>query len=121
MLPDSAKACASSTTSTLQVVGEWWSILILRDCLRGITRFDQFRKNLQISPNLLTRRLQTLADAGLIERRLYCNRPSRYEYMLTERGKDFQIVINAMVDWGSRHFPVAVARTAESATKNDHR
>ncbi|WP_235471377.1 winged helix-turn-helix transcriptional regulator [Herbaspirillum hiltneri] len=88
------------------MVGEWWSILILRDCLRGLTRFDQFQKNLAISPNMLTRRLQTLVDAGLLERRRYCEHPPRHEYILTERGRDFRIVIAAMYDWGSRHLPI---------------
>jgi len=88
----------------MQVVGEWWSVLILRDCLRGLTRFDQFQKNLAISPNMLTRRLQTLVDAGLLERRRYCEHPPRYEYLLTERGRDFRMVIAAMFDWGSRNF-----------------
>jgi len=91
---------------TLQMVGEWWSILILRDCLRGLTRFDQFQKNLAISPNMLTRRLQTLVDAGLLERRRYREHPPRYEYILTERGRDFRIVIAAMYDWGKRNLPV---------------
>ena len=88
----------------MQVVGEWWSILIVRDCLRGLTRFDQFQKNLAISPNMLARRLQTLVDAGLLERRQYREHPPRYEYLLTERGRDFRIVIAAMYDWGSRNF-----------------
>lgn len=88
----------------MQVVGEWWSILIVRDCLRGLTRFDQFQKNLAISPNMLARRLQTLVDAGLLERRQYRQHPPRYEYLLTERGRDFRIVIAAMYDWGLRNF-----------------
>lgn len=88
---------------SMQVVGEWWSILILRDCLRGLCRFDQFQKNLAISPNMLARRLQMLVDAGLLERRQYRQHPPRYEYLLTERGRDFRIVIAAMYDWGSRN------------------
>ena len=89
---------------TMQVVGEWWSILIVRDCLRGLTRFDQFQKNLAISPNMLARRLQTLVDAGLLERRQYRQHPPRYEYLLTERGRDFRTVIAAMYEWGARNF-----------------
>lgn len=88
---------------TMQVVGEWWSVLILRDCLRGLSRFDQFQKSLAISPTMLTRRLQALVDAGLLERRQYCLHPPRHEYLLTERGRDFRKVIAAMYDWGSRH------------------
>jgi DNA-binding HxlR family transcriptional regulator len=71
---------------SLERVGEWWSILILRDALHGLTRFDQFQKSLDIAPNMLTRRLNALVKAGLLERRRYSERPPRYEYQLTERG-----------------------------------
>jgi len=76
----------------------------LRDCLRGLCRVDQFQKNLAISPNMLTRRLQTLVDAGLLERHQYCEHPPRYEHLLTERGRDFRTVIAAVFGWGSRNF-----------------
>lgn len=98
--------CERSAVAVLRVVGEWWSVLILRDCLHGLTRFDQFQKSLAISPNLLSRRLQSLTEAGLVERRRYCAHPPRFEYVLTERGRDFHCVIAAMVDWGTRNFPV---------------
>jgi DNA-binding HxlR family transcriptional regulator len=89
---------------SLERVGEWWSILILRDALHGYTRFDQFRKSLGIAPNMLTRRLSSLVDAGLLARRRYTTRPPRYEYVLTARGRDFQPVIAALFAWGNRHF-----------------
>ncbi|WP_419727887.1 winged helix-turn-helix transcriptional regulator [Lichenicola sp.] len=89
---------------SLDRVGEWWSMLILRDALTGLTRFDQFEKSLGIAPNMLTRRLSALVDAGLLERRRYSERPPRDEYVLTERGRDFQPVLWAMVAWGNRHF-----------------
>jgi DNA-binding HxlR family transcriptional regulator len=89
---------------TLERVGEWWSILILRDALHGYTRFDQFQKSLGIAPNMLTRRLSALVDAGLLERRQYSVHPPRYEYVLTECGRDFRPVIVAMYAWGNRHF-----------------
>ena len=89
---------------SLERVGEWWSILILRDALRGATRFDQFQKSLAIAPNMLTRRLQGLVEAGLLERRLYCQHPPRYEYVLTRAGRDFQPVIVALLTWGNKHF-----------------
>jgi DNA-binding HxlR family transcriptional regulator len=88
----------------LERVGEWWSILIIRDALHGLTRFDQFEQSLGIAPNMLTRRLSALVKAGLLERRRYSERPPRYEYILTERGRDFQSVIVAMHAWGNRHF-----------------
>ncbi len=89
---------------SLERVGEWWSILILRDALHGLTRFDQFQRSLGIAPNILTRRLDALVEAGLLERRRYSERPPRYEYILTERGCDFRPVIVAMFAWGNRHF-----------------
>ena len=90
---------------SLERVGEWWSILILRDAFRGKTRFDEFQKSLGIAPNMLTRRLDTLVESGLLERHLYCEKPPRYEYLLTERGRDFRPVLWALVAWGNKHFP----------------
>lgn len=89
---------------SLERVGEWWSILILRDAFYGLTRFDEFQKSLEIAPNILTRRLNALVEAGLLERRRYSERPPRYEYLLTERGRDFRPVMQAMLAWGNRHF-----------------
>ena len=89
---------------SLERVGEWWSILILRDALRGSTRFDQFQKSLQIAPNMLTRRLQGLVESQLLKRRLYCEHPPRYEYVLTRAGRDFQPVVVALLTWGNKHF-----------------
>jgi DNA-binding HxlR family transcriptional regulator len=89
----------------LEHVGEWWSILILRDALKGMTRFDEFQKSLGIAPNMLTRRLGTLVDSRLLERRLYSEKPPRYEYVLTERGRDFRPVLWALLTWGNKHFP----------------
>jgi DNA-binding HxlR family transcriptional regulator len=85
-------------------VGEWWSILILRDAFHGLTRFDQFQKSLPIAPNMLTRRLNALVAGGLLERKLYNEHPPRHEYVLTARGRDFRPVMIAMMAWGNRHF-----------------
>jgi DNA-binding HxlR family transcriptional regulator len=89
---------------SLERVGEWWSILILRDALHGLTRFDQFEESLGIAPNMLARRLGALVKAGLLQRRRYSERPPRYEYLLTERGRDFRPVIVALYAWGNKHF-----------------
>ena len=89
---------------SLDRVGEWWSILILRDALRGVTRFDDFRRSLGVAPNMLTRRLGALVEAGLLERRRYCEHPPRDEYVLTERGRDFRPVLLSLLAWGNRHF-----------------
>jgi DNA-binding HxlR family transcriptional regulator len=89
---------------SLERVGEWWSILILRDAFRGLTRFDQFQKSLDIAPNILARRLHALVKAGLLERRNYSARPPRDEYVLTARGRDFRPVLWAILAWGNKHF-----------------
>ena len=88
----------------LERVGEWWSILILRDAFAGMTRFDEFQKSLGIAPNMLTRRLNALVEAGLLERHRYSEHPPRDEYRLTTRGHDFRPVLLAMLTWGNRHF-----------------
>jgi DNA-binding HxlR family transcriptional regulator len=89
---------------SLERVGEWWSILILRDALHGLTRFDQFQKSLGIAPNMLTRRLNALVEAGLLERRRYSERPPRDEYVPTARGRDFHPILVTLLAWGNRHF-----------------
>jgi DNA-binding HxlR family transcriptional regulator len=89
---------------SLERVGEWWSILILRDALHGFTRFDQFQKSLGIAPNMLTRRLNALVEAELLERHRYSEHPPRDEYVLTARGRDFRPVIVALLAWGNKHF-----------------
>src|SRR6202167_3974519 len=88
----------------LERVGEWWSILILRDAFLGATRFEQFEKSLPIAPTSLTRRLNGLVEAGMLERHRYSERPPREEYLLTERGRDFRPVLWALLAWGNRHF-----------------
>src|SRR6201996_6661238 len=98
----SAMSCPIART--LDKVGEWWSILILRDAFQGMTRFDQVQKSLGIAPNMLTRRLNALVESGLLERRQYSERPPRDEYVLTERGRDFRPVLLAMMAWGNKHF-----------------
>ena len=88
----------------LERVGEWWSILIMRNALQGLRRFDEFSQSLGIAPNMLTRRLNTLVEEGLLERRRYSERPPRYEYVPTAVGEDFKIVIMAFIAWGNRHY-----------------
>lgn len=88
----------------LERVGEWWSMMILRDAFYGLTRFDEFQKSLKIAPNMLTRRLAGLVEDGLLERKLYCEKPPRYGYHLTESGRDFWPVLLALVEWGGKHY-----------------
>ena len=89
---------------SLDRVGEWWSILILRDALGGMTRFEEFQKSLAIAPNMLTRRLNALVDAGFLQRRRYSEHPPRHEYIVTERGRDFRPILIALIAFGNRHF-----------------
>jgi DNA-binding HxlR family transcriptional regulator len=87
----------------LAKVGDAWSMLILRDAGLGLTRFDQFRASLGIAPNILARRLKALTDAGLLEKRRYSEHPPREEYLITQAGRDFLPVLQAIGAWGRRH------------------
>ncbi|MGA7438931.1 MAG: helix-turn-helix domain-containing protein [Luteibacter sp.] len=87
----------------LALVGDAWSALILRDASLGKTQFDQFRTSLGIAPNILSRRLKALTEAGVLETRRYSERPPRDEYILTPAGVDFLPILAAMGDWGRRH------------------
>lgn len=95
------RECPLSTT--VQHVGEWWTLLILHDAFDGYTRFDQFQQSLNISTSMLTARLKTLVADDLLERRLYQDKPARYEYVLTERGRSLRPVIVALAAWGNLH------------------
>ncbi len=88
----------------LERIGEWWSMLIVRDAFHGLTRFDQFQQSLGIAPSMLTRRLAALVKTGILEKRRYSERPPRYEYVLTERGSDLRPVLVALQAWGNKHF-----------------
>ncbi|KAJ10240.1 helix-turn-helix domain-containing protein [Pseudomonas aeruginosa] len=89
---------------SLEHVGEWWNILILRDALQGLNRFDDFIQSLNIAPTVLTRRLNALVASGLLERRRYSIRPPRYEYVPSAKGEDFRVVLLALVAWGNKHY-----------------
>jgi DNA-binding HxlR family transcriptional regulator len=103
---------------SLERVGDWWSMLILRDAAYGLARFDEFQKSLGVPPNTLSRRLDALVEAGLLMRRRYSERPPRDEYVLTEAGRDFRPVLLALLAWGNRHFapegPSVVLADAET-------
>lgn len=88
---------------SLAVIGDTWSILILRDAHAGLTRFDQFRKSLGIAPTMLTRRLATLTEEGLLEKRRYSEHPPREEYLLTAAGRDFLPVLFMIGAWGRQY------------------
>src|SRR3954469_19112405 len=81
-------------------VGDVWSMLILRDASRGMTRFEQFRTSLEIAPNILTRRLKALTEGGLLKKVRDSQTPPRDEYQLTEAGRDFLPILLAISAWG---------------------
>lgn len=93
-----------SIARTADLIGDWWTPLVLRDASRGIDTFDGFQENLGISRNTLTQRLNRLVGEGLLERVEYCQAPRRYRYLLTEKGRDFVPVLLAMAAWGDKWY-----------------
>jgi DNA-binding HxlR family transcriptional regulator len=91
-----------SVAQTLEVVGDWWSLLIVRDVFFGVTRFDDLARRLGVARNTLTDRLDWLCRHGVLTRVPYGDSGSRFEYRLTEKGRDLQPVLMAMVAWGDR-------------------
>jgi DNA-binding HxlR family transcriptional regulator len=89
-----------SVAQCLEAVGEWWSLLIVRDAFLGVTRFDDFQARLEISRNILNQRLNRLVDNGIFERVLYQDHPPRAEYRLTDKGGDLWPIVTAMANWG---------------------
>lgn len=91
-----------SVARTVDLMGDWWTPLVLREALYGTTRFDDFERVLGLSRNVLTQRLTRLVEEGLLSRVPYQERPVRYEYLLTDKGRDFFPVMAAMMAWGDR-------------------
>lgn len=102
----------------MERVGDTWSLMILRDALQGLSKFDQFEKSLGVAPNILTQRLNALVETGFLERRPYQARPLRHEYLLTELGRDFTPVLTTLAAFGNRHFAVEgiASQMVEAAT-----
>ncbi|WCM25998.1 helix-turn-helix transcriptional regulator [Sphingomonas sp. QA11] len=96
-----ADTCPSARS--LDVIGDWWSLLIVRDAFDGLTRFGEFQKSLGIAKNILALRLRTLVDRGILETRPTEGTPSREEYLLTEMGRDLFPVMVALRQWGERY------------------
>jgi DNA-binding HxlR family transcriptional regulator len=92
-----------SIARTLQVIGDRWTLLILRDVFRGVRRFDEFADDLGIARNLLADRLQRLVEHGILEKVPYQSRPLRNEYRLTRRGLDLSPALVAFMRWGDKH------------------
>ena len=114
-----------SIARSLETIGERWTLLILRDAFLGTRRFDDFQKSLGVARNVLTVRLKSLVDAGLLERRRYQERPERFEYVLTEKGLDLWPVTMSLLRWGDRHYaadgrPVVVRHRDCGGEVNEH-
>jgi len=102
-----------SIARTLELVGERWTLLIIRDAFLGRRRFDEFQDSLGVARNVLTERLNRLVEEGIFERVPYSERPPRFEYRLTEKGRDLAVPLLALMQWGDRHLghkPPRIAR-----------
>ncbi|MEM8746008.1 MAG: helix-turn-helix domain-containing protein [Actinomycetota bacterium] len=97
-LPADAPAC--SIQASLDILGDRWTILILRYAFRGVRRFADFQRDLQIARPVLTDRLKRLVDAGVFQKQLYCERPPRHEYRLTAMGMALSPALVALMRWG---------------------
>jgi len=103
---------------TLERVGDTWSLMILRDASHGLSKFDQFEQSLGVAPNILSKRLAALVEAGFLRRQPYQDRPVRHDYLLTELGRDFVPVLTALMAFGNRHFAIEgmASQMVEAAT-----
>ena len=106
-----------SIARALEIVGERWTLLIIRDAFLGRRRFEEFQESLGIARNVLTDRLNRLVDEGVLERVLYNERPERFEYRLTAKGRDLQIALAGLRQWGDKYLsekpPRIVRRKAD--------
>jgi DNA-binding HxlR family transcriptional regulator len=92
-----------SVERTLSVIGDRWTLLVLREAFLGVRRFDELRRNTGAARNILSDRLNALVASEILRRELYQERPKRYEYRLTERGLDLYPILITLMDWGARH------------------
>jgi DNA-binding HxlR family transcriptional regulator len=103
VLPRTYAHQVCSIARSLELIGDRWTLLIVRDALRGVHRFDDFRARLGVAHNVLSDRLSRLTEAGVLERRRYQQRPDRYEYHLTQQGRDLWPVLMSLLMWGDRY------------------
>jgi DNA-binding HxlR family transcriptional regulator len=116
-----------SIAGALEVVGERWSLLIVRDVFLGLRRFDELQASLGVARNVLQTRLARLVEQGVLEKRLYREHPPRYEYRLTEKGLDLWPTLVALMYWGDAHAappagpPVLLTHRGCGGPVDDHR
>lgn len=107
-----------SIARTMDLIGDWWTPLVLREAFHGVRRFDDFQSSLRLARNTLNVRLQRLVEDGLLERVPYQANPPRFDYLLTPKGHDFYPVLAAIVAWGDRWLsdedgpPITIRHTA---------
>ena len=102
-----------SIARSLEIVGDRWTLLIIRDLVLGLSRFDEFQESLGVASNVLTDRLGRLVDEGVLERIRYSERPERFEYRLTKKGRELGLALLALMQWGDRYVsdkPPRIAR-----------
>jgi DNA-binding HxlR family transcriptional regulator len=104
MLPRTYDDQTCSVARALEVLGDRWTLLVIRDAFLGVRRFDDFQRDLGVARNVLSDRLQRLVDEGLLERHRYQERPERFEYRLTEKGTDLWPAIVTLMKWGDRYY-----------------
>src|SRR5580700_3153935 len=92
-----------SVARTVSVIGDRWTLLVLRDCFLGVRRFDLFEARLGVTRHVLADRLKKLVEAGVLRKKLYQVRPDRFEYRLTKKGLDLHPIMMALVQWGDAH------------------
>jgi DNA-binding HxlR family transcriptional regulator len=115
-----------SIARSLEVIGERWTILIIRDAFLGVRRFDDFQRSLGVARNVLQGRLERLVEGGILERVRYQERPERFEYRLTEMGIDLWPVVVSLLSWGDKHLapdgPAVIIEHRDCGGRvNDHR
>jgi DNA-binding HxlR family transcriptional regulator len=104
MLPRTYDSQHCSIARALEVLGDRWTLLVIRDAFLGLRRFDDFQRDLGVARNVLTDRLGRLVEEGVLDRVRYQERPERFEYRLTEKGRDLWPVTMALLRWGDRHY-----------------
>ena len=108
-----------SIARTLEVVGDRWTLLVIRDVVLGLRRFDELLSSLGAASNVLTDRLNRLVAEGILERVRYSERPERFEYHLTEKGRELGVCLIALMQWGDRHIsdePPRIARRPDDGS-----
>ena len=105
MLRNDYEGQLCSVAGALEVIGERWTMLVVREVLYGRRRFSEMQRVLGVARNVLSARLERMVELGVLERRRYSERPERFEYFLTESGLDLWPVMIAMMNWGDRHLP----------------